>query len=67
MGENYAMCGYPSAAALANEACRSTLGQLSLFLKYCRGKNVIRFLANKDWAGFVYHLARPTRGITTTP
>lgn len=55
MGENYALCGYATAAAFAADMCRSTVGQLTVFLKFCRGKNLIRFLINKDWRGFAYH------------
>jgi hypothetical protein len=55
MGENYTLCGYPTALAFANDMCRSTLGQLTVFLKFCRGKNIVRYLAAKDWAGFAYH------------
>jgi len=55
MGEHYALCGYPTALAFANDMCRSTLGQLTVFLRFCRGKNVVRYLASKDWARFAYH------------
>jgi hypothetical protein len=60
MGENYTLCGYATAAAFASDVCRSTAGQLSVFLKYCRGKNLIRFLVNKDWASFAHHYNGPS-------
>jgi len=47
--------GYPTAAAFASDMCRSAAGQLTVFLKFCRGKNLIRFLLHKVWRGFAYH------------
>jgi len=35
--------------------CRSTAGQLAVFLRFCRGKNIVRYLASKDWARFAYY------------
>jgi hypothetical protein len=40
--------------------CTSTRGQLAVFLKFCRGKNLIRFLVHKDWAGFAAHYNGPS-------
>ena len=60
MGENFALCGYATAAAFANDMCASTRGQLAVFLKYCRGRNLIRYLVNKDWAAFASHYNGPS-------
>jgi hypothetical protein len=52
MGFNHAACGYDNVQAFVDAQKESEAKQLESFCAYMRSQNMVRYLAELDWAGF---------------
>lgn len=51
-GFNWKLCGTDSVQHFVALMSRSERDQLELFARFCEARNLVRFIRNKDWAGF---------------
>lgn len=51
-GFNWKLCGTDSVQHFVALMSRSERDQLELFARFCEARNLVRFIKNKDWAGF---------------
>lgn len=54
LGENYELCGFPSARAMVERCIESEGGQLDVMVAFILGKGLGRHLIAKNWALFAY-------------
>ncbi|MDO6967002.1 N-acetylmuramidase domain-containing protein [Rhizobium alvei] len=54
LGENYKLCGFPSARALVEKCIESEGGQLDVMVAFIKGRGLARHLAAHDWPAFAY-------------
>lgn len=51
-GFNWRLCGCSSVEEFCTLMNRSERDQLELFAAFCRARNLVRFIRNKDWSSF---------------
>lgn len=51
-GFNWKICGTESVVEFAELMSRSERDQLQLFANFCKARNLVKYIQNKDWAGF---------------
>lgn len=51
-GFNWKLCGASSVQEFVAAMCRSEREQLELFAKFCQSRDLVKYIRNKDWAGF---------------
>lgn len=54
LGENYKLCGFPSARALVEKCIESEGGQLEVMAAFIIGKGLSKHIRDHDWAAFAY-------------
>ncbi len=51
-GFNWKLCGTNSVQEFVALMSRSERDQLEMFARFCKARNLVRFIKKKDWAGF---------------